>query len=230
MGFQTAVNLQQAPAQAGDFASNNPIASVPSFEGGFIAGAGGVNIGAFAWIQADGKTLLNTGEGVPDGFVHRSQQAQIVTFLADNGYTIQAGQSVNIQRMGSFYAVSTGAAASLRQKAFASYINGLVQPAATGTSPGSIAITASTATNVLTVTATAGVLLVGQLITGAGIPANTYIASQTSGTAGSTGTYTLTTSPGTVASESMTANTWVETPFVIDQACASGELTVISAT
>lgn len=68
---------------------------------------------------------------------------------------------------------------------------------------GSFAITASTAATVLTVTATAGVLAIGQVITGAGVPANTIIVGFISGTGG-TGTYTTNTT-STVGSESMTA-------------------------
>ena len=80
MGFQTQVQAQQAPAVAGDFASANPRAAVVSPEGGFVAGAAGVTVGRFAWIQADGVTVLNTGTGKPDGFIHREQQAFITVF------------------------------------------------------------------------------------------------------------------------------------------------------
>lgn len=72
---------------------------------------------------------------------------------------------------------------------------------------GPFAITASCSTSVLNVTATAGVLLVGQQITGAGIPAGTTIASLGTGIGG-TGTYNLSTTPGTVTSSAMTAFGW----------------------
>ena len=52
MGFQTTVNLQQAPAVAGDFATANPRASFPAGEGQYVAGASGVTVGRFAWIDA----------------------------------------------------------------------------------------------------------------------------------------------------------------------------------
>jgi len=72
--------------------------------------------------------------------------------------------------------------------------------------PAAYPITASTATNVLTVTAVTGTpLLVGQVIAGTGITEGTTIASQTSGAAGSTGTYTLSTTPGTLTSRQMIA-------------------------
>jgi len=66
------------------------------------------------------------------------------------------------------------------------------------------AITASTATSVLTVTVTAGVLAIGQTIVGTGIPDGTVISSLGTGTGGA-GTYNLTTTPGTLSSRSMTA-------------------------
>ena len=68
---------------------------------------------------------------------------------------------------------------------------------------GNFAITASIATTTLTVTVTAGVLAIGQSITGAGVTANTIITGFVSGTGG-TGTYTVNNSQ-TVSSESMTA-------------------------
>lgn len=73
---------------------------------------------------------------------------------------------------------------------------------------GPIAITASCATNVLTVTAVTGTpILVGMAVVGIGIPTGTTITSFGTGTGG-TGTYNLSTSPGTVSSESMTVFGW----------------------
>ena len=74
-----------------------------------------------------------------------------------------------------------------------------------GTGP--FAITASCAAGVLSVSATSGTMLVGQSVAGAGIPINTTILSFGTGTGG-TGTYNLSSSPGTVASESMSVFGW----------------------
>ena len=67
--------------------------------------------------------------------------------------------------------------------------------------------TASTATNVLTLTSNAtGNFQLGQQLTGAGITAGTVIQTLASGTLGQNGsTYTLSTTPGTLSSESMTS-------------------------
>jgi hypothetical protein len=68
---------------------------------------------------------------------------------------------------------------------------------------GSFAITASISTTTLTVTVTAGVLAIGQGITGAGVAANTIITGFIGGSGG-TGTYTVNNSQS-VGSEAMTA-------------------------
>lgn len=64
--------------------------------------------------------------------------------------------------------------------------------------------TASIATTTMTVTAnSAGSILPGMIITGTGVSANTYIVTQLTGTAGGTGTYTVSVSQ-TVASTTIT--------------------------
>ena len=132
MGFQTQVNAQQAPACAGDFASANPRKATVSPEGGFVAGAAGVTVGRFAWIQADGVTVLNTGTGKPDGFIHREQQALISTYLAESGNLIPVGFPVTLMRTGDYYAAVTVASAEKGEKAFAKLADGTMQPAAAG--------------------------------------------------------------------------------------------------
>lgn len=132
MGFQTQVQAQQAPAVAGDFASANPRAAVVSPEGGFVAGAAGVTVGRFAWIQSDGVTVLNTGTGKPDGFIPREQQALITTYLAERGNLIPGGFPVTLMRTGDYYATVTVASAEKGEKAFANLADGYMQPAAAG--------------------------------------------------------------------------------------------------
>ena len=68
---------------------------------------------------------------------------------------------------------------------------------------GNASTTASTSGSVLTVTAVAsGQVCLGAQLSGAGVPANTYITSYGTGTGG-TGTYTLNQSAGTIASETI---------------------------
>ena len=132
MGFQTTVNLQQAPAVAGDFATANPRASFPAGEGQYVAAAAGVTVGRFAWIQADGVTVLNTGTGKPDGFIHREQQALISTYLAESGNLIPIGFPVTLMRTGDYFVTATGNPAVKGEKAFAKLADGTVEFDAAG--------------------------------------------------------------------------------------------------
>ena len=132
MGFQTQVNAQQAPAVAGDFASSNPRAACVAPEGGFVAGAAGVTVGRFAWIQSDGKTVLNTGTGKPDGFVHREQQAFITAYLGEASNVVPVGQPVTLMRTGDYFATATGNSAVKGEKAFAKLADGTVEFDAAG--------------------------------------------------------------------------------------------------
>lgn len=69
-----------------------------------------------------------------------------------------------------------------------------------------VSCTASIETTVLTVTAIAtGALAAGHILSGSGVTAGTYIVNQLTGTAGSTGTYTVSSSQ-TVASTTITGN------------------------
>jgi hypothetical protein len=92
MAFQTTINVTQAPAVEGDFASSNPRWSVLSMQSqgndsqaaGFRAGGtqgatppadAGVFIARFAWADAStGMLLLNVGAGLPTGFIHRAME------------------------------------------------------------------------------------------------------------------------------------------------------------
>lgn len=132
-GFQRQVNAQQAPAVAGDFASANPRASVPAPEAGFVAGASGLVVAAFAWIDADGRRLNNTAaSGKPNGFVHREQQAFITTYLGETSNVIPTGFPATLMRKGDYFVNTTVAAASVGQKAFAKLADGTMQPGNAG--------------------------------------------------------------------------------------------------
>ena len=132
MSFQTQVYAQQAPACAGDFASANPRSAVVSPESGFVAGSAGVTVGRFAWIQSDGVTVLNTGTGKPDGFIHREQQALISTYLAESSNLIPGGFPVVLMRTGDYYATATGNSAVKGEKAFAKLADGTIEFDAAG--------------------------------------------------------------------------------------------------
>lgn len=211
MTFPTAVNTVQAPAVAGDFADKNPRATVDAGQGAFVAGTSGVTVGKFAWIDSLGLTASNYGANAPTGFVARSQQALITTFLADNSQVIPQGLPVTLYSSGGFWVKNEGTTTSvIGQKAYANNVTGGVSFAATGTPPAAASVTGSIAANVVTgsiavnsvtasisgqvMTVTAigsGVLGAGQSLTGTNVTAGTYIVNQLTGTAGGTGTYTV---------------------------------------
>ena len=206
-GFQKQVNLQQAPAVAGDFASSNPRAVALAGQGALVAGVGGVTVGKFAWIDDDGNTVLSRGTGnrKPHGFVHREQQALISTYLAESGNLIPAGFPVTLHNQGDFYATITGstAATALGQAVYATYATGdiTIGSAATGASVTASMGATFTATGTgtsLVVTSVTGLISIGSEISGTGVTAGTTIVAQVSGTTGGAGTYT--TSAATTAS------------------------------
>ena len=96
------------------------------------------------------------------------------------------------------------------------------------TATGASGATASFATNVMTVTIapTAGSFAVGQFIQAAGVAAGTYITSLGTGTGG-TGTYNLSTTPGTIAAEAAAGSGWIETPWSVKLTVNAGDITVV---
>lgn len=105
--FQNQVYIQPAMAIAGDFASSNPMHYQLSSTGKMIADASGVTVGHFATLNADG-TVTSVPGAAPSTlsritFVHREQNAQITTFLAESGSTIQPGQPVSGFASGDFF-------------------------------------------------------------------------------------------------------------------------------
>ena len=205
MGFQTQVNLQPAPAVAGDFASANPRWNVLAGPGGLVAGAFGVTVGRFAWVDpANGQTVNNFGTGAPSGFVHREQQALITTYLAESSNLVRQGFDVTLMSGGDFWVKNDGSnAVTVGMKAYANYATGQITFNATGTPPegavttGSIAastfsVTASIADQVMTVTAVgSGTVVAGATISGTSVTSGTTVVEQLTGTAGGIGTYAV---------------------------------------
>lgn len=136
MGFQTSVQMQQASAVEGDFASANPRNSFVSGEGNLVAGANGVTIGRFAWVVEPG-IASNSGITRPAGFAARSGQvgsALITTYLAETSMVIPKGFEVTLHTSGDFYANNTVPVAAIGSKVFASMTNGTIRTAAAGAS------------------------------------------------------------------------------------------------
>lgn len=212
-GFQKQVNLTPAPAVAGDFASSNPRTVVLAGPGGLIAGAGGVNVGKFAWVDpANGTTVYNYGQATkaPDGFVHREQQGLIQSYLQESSMNIPVGFPVVLHNEGDFWALLAGStSAAVGDAIYADYSTGdvVADAAPTGASVtatiGATYTATGSGTN-LTVSAVTGLISIGDTVAGTGIPAGTTIVSQTSGTTGGAGVY-VTSAATTIAAATGTA-------------------------
>lgn len=138
-GFQSSVNIQPAPGFCGDFATENPRYSFPAGQMGLTAGTGGVSVGAFAWLQTDGQTVLsnqNTGSPAttaPTGFVPRLLDAVIQGRLDSYGNNIPQGWPVSvISGADLFMTAGNSTAAVLGQKVFAKLTDGSMTTGAAG--------------------------------------------------------------------------------------------------
>lgn len=228
-GFQRQVNVLQAPAVEGDFASANPRQVVLAGPGALVAGPLGATVARFAWlsyggIDGDGAPaqVNNFGSGPVSGFIHREQQALITTYLAESGMVIPAGFPVTLFDSGDFWVKNNGTTNAVPgQKCFANYSDGKSSFAAAAATPstasvvGTIAaatasVTGSIAGNVLTVTAVgSGALVPGGTLSGTGgggVASGTQIVSQLSGSTGGIGTYSV-----SIAGQSVSSTTITET-------------------
>jgi hypothetical protein len=215
MPFQKQVNLTQAPAVEGDFASANPRATVLAGPGGLVAGPAGVTVGRFAWVAADGKTVSNSGIAgtLPAGFVHREQQGLITRYLDESTMLVPQGFPITLHNQGDFWVKNSGSNAStINEAIYASYSDGSILAGSVGLPvvPSSVTATlGSTNTGALgatftasahagdatriDVTAVTGLLSIGDTIANvSGIAGSQTILSQDSGgTTGGAGTYVL---------------------------------------
>ena len=129
-GFQQQVNQYPAPAVEGDFASDNPAASVTAGAGQFVAGSGGATVGRFGWADANGN-VTNAGSGVPTGFIHRDLQALNYNILSQSTMVIPQGYPVTLMSAGDFWG-RTSTTATAGQKIFAKLTDGTICTGAAG--------------------------------------------------------------------------------------------------
>jgi hypothetical protein len=208
--FPSKINLNQAPAVRGDFASQNPRASLLAGQGALVAPASGLIVGNFAFVA---KT--STGELVSQsytsgdeiGFLAREEQALISAYLAGDSLVVPQGFMITLYTEGDFYAYfGNGAAAGAT--VYADETTGAPTTTATNSFTGTLGFTgdASFATNVMTITtATAGTVSVGDTVTSSTVTAGTTVTAVLSGTPGAVGsTYSLSTAPGTIAAQAAT--------------------------
>jgi hypothetical protein len=197
------VNLTQAPGVEGDFASMNPFSSVLAGPGKLVAPAGGLIVGHFAWVD---PATLNVSQsyvsGYQLGFLGRNEQALITNFLGETSMVVPQGFMVNLFNGGDYWA-RFGTGVTSGGPVYADQTTGAaVNTASTDSGTGSLGFTgtASFATNVMTVvTTTSGIVSVGDVVTSAGVTAGTSVTAQLTAT-----TFSLSTSPGTIATQAAT--------------------------
>ena len=233
-GFPSQVGVQPAPGVAGDFASINPRAVALAGPSDLVAGASGVTVAAFGWIDpAIFGTVTNnapgptTGVGVSQvgGVVGRQGQFGLVTaYLAEGSMVIPTGQPVTLYTEGDFWAINSGTGeARYGQKAYASLTGGALTFNATGTPTTATAATSSIAAatgisaigaiagNVLIVASvSAGTIVPGAILTGTSVATGTQVTQQISGTTGGVGQYFV-----NIADQSVPAGTAISGTYGI---------------
>ena len=174
-----------------------------------VAGQSGAVVGTIASLSNYSLNIASVTSGVVE-----------VGMLITNG-SLPVG--TYIESFGTFNG-STGTV-FLSQNALA-VITAKSFTVAAGEAYGYFTGTASFATNVMTVTvATTGLLAAGQIITSSGVTGGTYITAQLTGTPGGVGTYSLSTTPGTITpAQAVTATSWIETDWYVQSAGNVGDL------
>lgn len=197
-GFQTQINSQPAPAEAGDFAGINPRASLLNGGAGqYVAPSTGLVVGRFAWANPDTSAVSQTFvSGYQLGFLHRENNAVITAFLGEAVYLVNQGLPAALFDQGDFWALfDAGATPGQRVWADPStgkpIAGGATAPALDGFtavlgSSGSIAIT----TNVATISAVVGWIDAGSTVTSASL-GTAVLGTRLTGSAGGAGTFTL---------------------------------------
>lgn len=220
-GFQSFVNNQLPPAVAGDFAGANIRANVVAGAFGFTATPAGVTVGVGAWANPATKLVSNYYQPASfPGFVHREGQTVITTFLGVASQLILDGMAVTLMDQGDFWGLFASGATPA-QKVYFDPVTGALTANATGNGVTGTNTGASITASVLTTTdadQSGGALAVGQIITGVGVPAGTYISSA-AGTGSGTHLWNLTNLDGTtianVSSETMQNFGVQETQFYV---------------
>jgi hypothetical protein len=225
MPFQSQVNVVQAPAVQGDFASANPRQVVLAGPGGIVAGPAGVLVGLACWttppVDADNSPAFanNFGSGPITGILHREQQGLIEVYLQEASLLVPAGFPVTLFSAGDFWVKNAGSGqAQIGQKAYAGFSSGTWTFAATGSPTQSGTSTASSiaaetfsatgsiAGDVMAVTAVgSGTIYPGAAISGTNVASGSTVVSQltpllTGETTGGVGRYYVSLPEQTVAS------------------------------
>lgn len=244
--FQTSVNATVAPGIEGGWASNNPYVSMQQPNNGDLSDptAGSWRVGtlgaktgrfAFADVVTGLVTAAHPGTGaawtattpgrVRCGFVQRDQLSLITAYLGSDTLDVQAGFVISLLTRGDVFA-RFAAGAAVGAFVFASYADGSAVAGNTTTAPTATGVTVSM-NNSTTLTAVAGgTLVVGQPVSGAGIPAGAYVVSVNAGAA--TAVISAATTGGAATGVAVTQTTAFLTDWRVDSLAAAGDVAKIS--
>lgn len=125
MSFQQKVGIGLVGGLPGDPASANPFSTVVKQAKDSCAP------GLFMWGSADGETFSPHGAGKPDAYCMRDQTGVIGGYLQQASNIIPQGFNATGVVDGDWYAVAT-TTASVKQKVFASNLNGTIATGAAG--------------------------------------------------------------------------------------------------
>lgn len=131
MPFPNTVNYTWAAGFPGRWSSENPRRLAVPGPNGFRTAAAGLTIARFAWVQADGTTVLNrpvTDDNIipPTGFVVACQQGLVTQYLEEHTMLIPGGFMVNLATGGDVFAQSN-TYATVGQAVYASTTDGTIQ-------------------------------------------------------------------------------------------------------
>lgn len=209
-GTQTFVNRELPVGVPGDYAGANIRASAVAGPWAWIASPAGVNIGAIGWCNpATGIVSSYYQPSSIPALIHRTAAKTIITtFLGIATLVIPGGYEVTPMAEGDFWALFASGATP-GQTVYANPTTGALTGNSSGQAVTGSNTAASITSGVLTTTdadQSGGALAVGQIISGVGVPAGTYIASA-DGTGSGTHLWNLANVDGTaipnVSSETM---------------------------
>lgn len=124
MAFQSQVYTSLAQGVAGDPATPNQAVYTPQ---NFLAGSGGVNVGAFAFpVTSAADTLaIATGAGKPLGIVQRNLSYPNYTVISEGTLHVDEGQALTIAVKGDFW-MQAPASATVGQKVYVDNTSGTI--------------------------------------------------------------------------------------------------------
>jgi hypothetical protein len=225
MAFQTSVGVTMAPGIEGGWTGFNPHFTLTNPDDGqWVVGAGGAIIGRFGWGNPATGTITSANPGIANavaGFIHRDQEAFITGLLNASTLALVVGQPVDALEDGPVWC-RFAAGGTYGMYVYVSYADGSARAASTNTAAATTTYSVTTTSGSPNLTAVGAGAAAGQPITGAGIPANTYLVSVTGTTAVMSANATAS------ATVTATATTDFASNWRLKSTCLSGEIAKIA--